>query len=166
MRVNLGCGDRYADGWINVDHSGCPHKKDLTLDIRSHLPWPEGSLTRVYAGHVFEHLHVYQVLDVLEHLRPCMAPDGQLLMVGPDVDVALGMQVGGAVLEVPLEQLKYGAGRWSGDVHRWECTAPSMQKMLLVTGWKADYAHWDSIPEEWPIAERGPRWQRAVLARP
>jgi len=164
MRVNLGCGDRYAAGWVNVDHCGCPHRKDLTLDVRSQLPWKTGELTRVYAGHVLEHLRVHECLDVLERLKPCVAPDGQLLVVGPDIDYALGMQVAGT-LDVPLDSLRYGASRWDGDVHRWECSAAAIRKMLQVTGWSSvQQLPWDTVPEEWPVADRGPRWQVAVLA--
>jgi hypothetical protein len=164
MRVNLGCGDRYAPGWVNIDHSGMPHKKDVTLDLRSILPWGDGVLQRVYAGHVLEHLRVYECLSLLKRLQPCVADDGQLLVVGPDVDYALGLQVAGT-LDVPIESLAYGAGRWSGDVHRWECSADSIKAMLRATGWnRIEQLPWDNVPEEWPIAERGPRWQVAVLA--
>lgn len=166
MHVNLGCGDRYVPRWVNVDHAGMPYRKDLTLDLRSPLPWRENQLTRVYAGHVLEHLRVHEVLSLLERLRPCLAADGQLLVVGPDVDVALGMHVAGT-LDTPLDLLKFGADRWSGDIHRWEFSVPAITKLLTVTGWSDVHEFpWDTIPNEWPIAERGPRWQRAVIAHP
>jgi hypothetical protein len=166
MRVNLGCGDRYARGWVNVDHSGMPHRADIRLDLRNPLPWASGTLEKVYAGHLFEHLRVHEVITLLERLRPCVAEGGEMLVVGPDVDVALGMQVAGE-LDVTLDSLKYGADRWSGDVHRWEWSAPAQECLMRVTGW-SDICQipWHTVPDEWPIAERGPRWQRAVLARP
>lgn len=164
MRVNLGCGDRYARGWLNVDHAGCPHRKDLTFDLRNPMPWSERSIDRIYAGHVLEHLRVHEVLVLLERLRSCLKDDGQMLVVSPDIDYARGLLVSGT-LDVTMESLAYGAGRWSEDVHHWECSAPAIIKMLRVTGWEyVKQVVWDSVPEEWPIAERGPRWQCAVLA--
>jgi hypothetical protein len=166
MRVNLGCGDRYAHGWVNVDHAGMPHHKDITLDLRAELPWDNGELNRIYAGHLLEHLRVHECIDVLERLRDCTATGGQLLVVGPDVDKARGMALAGT-LDVTLESLQYGAGRWCGDEHRWECSPPAIRKLLRVAGWwHVESLIWDDIPKEWPIAERGPRWQCAVLASP
>lgn len=164
MRVNLGCGDRYANGWLNVDHDGCPHRKDAVVDLRYILPWDHNSIHRAYAGHVLEHLKVHECLDVLGRLRPCMTVDGRLLVVGPDINVALEMQAAGT-LDVSIESLAYGAGRWSFDVHRWECSVEAIEVMLHVTGWShVERLVWDDVPAEWPIAERGPRWQCAVLA--
>lgn len=163
MRVNLGCGDRYAPGWVNVDHKHMPHKADFHIDLHNALPWQPGEITQAYAGHVLEHMRVHQCLDFLERLRPCV--DGEMLVVGPDVDVARGLQVTGT-LDVPLDSLILGADRWGYDVHRWECSAPAIIKLLVVTGWQdVREIPLTDVPEDWPVAERGPRWQAAVLAR-
>lgn len=166
MRVNLGCGDRYAPNWVNVDHAGCPHRKDLAFDIRNPLPWSEGELTRIYMGHVLEHLKVHECLDVLTRLLPVTDPvNGKLCVVGPDVDVAHGMAVSGT-LDVTLDSLRFGADRWEGDVHRWECSLPAMEALLGASGWKViSSGGIENCPPEWPVAERGPRWQSYVLAQ-
>lgn len=163
MKVNLGCGDQYAPGWTNVDHTSMPHRADVRLDLCGALPWQHGELTHAYAGHLLEHLRVHQAIMLLEQLRPCV--NGELLIVGPDVDVARGMQVAGT-LEVTLDSLILGADRWYGDVHRWECSVGAIIKMLLVAGWHdVQELPIDDVPAEWPIAYRQPRWQCAVLAR-
>lgn len=169
MRVNLGCGDRYAEGgWLNVDHPGMPHRKDLPLDLRYPIPdeWLPAKLTHVYAGHLLEHLRVHECLSLLERLLPAMAPDGELMVVGPDVDLARGLEVAGT-LTVTLESLICGAGRWSGDEHRWECSSRAIAKMLRITGWtRVTDIGIGNVPDLWPVADRKPVWQCAVKASP
>lgn len=164
MRVNLGCGDQYAPGWINVDH-GSPHRKDLDVDLTGPLPWPAGSIQRAYAGHVLEHLTKPECVDLLERLRECVAPLGELMIVGPDVGIAQRMAEAGT-LDVTMDSLRFGAGRWSGDVHQWECTSAGIVNLLQTAGWREITPMWiDDVPPEWPVAYRGPQWQCAVLAR-
>lgn len=166
MRVNLGCGDRYAPGWHNVDRADCPHRKDAAVDLRDLLPRSWTNLEYVYAGHVLEHMRVGDVLVLLERLLACMAPDGELMVVGPDVVVAQAMLDGGQDIGVTLDSLKYGASRWPGDEHRWECSERDIQVMLRATGWTlGDRLVINQVPEMWPVADRRPQWQCAVSAR-
>jgi len=163
MLLNLGCGDRYATGWHNVDHESCPHRKDETLDIRWKLPWT--GVTHAYAGHVLEHLRVGECLSLLEELITCMVPNGELMVVGPDVLVAQGMAMSGT-LDVTLDSLKYGASRWPGDEHRWECAADDIAMLLRYTGWTGiENIGLPQVPAMWPVADRGPQWQCAISAR-
>lgn len=149
--------------WHNVDHAGSPHPVDETVDLRETLPQWTG-VTHVYAGHVLEHLRVGNVLRLLDQLRRRIEPEGQLLVVGPDVLVAEAMEQAGT-LDVTLDSLRYGAHRWPGDEHRWECSAADVEELLWRTGW----THIRSmpigeVPAFWPVADRGPTWQCAVLA--
>ena len=167
MKLNLGCGDRYADGWWNVDFAGSPHRKDEEVDLRTNaLPWAPGSIELAYCGHVLEHLYVDEVLVLLESLLPIMAPDGELMVVGPDVIVAQGMATAGT-LDVTMDSLTNGGHRWPGDEHRWHCTTWAVEALLRATGWGnlTRYAI-EAVPAIWPVADRGPRWQCAVSARP
>jgi hypothetical protein len=69
-------------------------------------------------------------------------------------------------LDVSMESLKYGASRWPGDEHRWECTADDIVMMLSCTGWQ-DVVNMGlpQVPAMWPVADRGPQWQCAISAR-
>lgn len=56
MKLNLGCGSRKLDGFLNVDNS--PHcEPDLLLDLEN-LPWPfeTASAQEIVLTHVLEHL--------------------------------------------------------------------------------------------------------------
>jgi hypothetical protein len=163
--LNLGCGDRYAPGWHNVDRADMPYPKDEAFDIRTNaLPW--SGVAFAYLGHVLEHLYVDEALVLLQTLRGCMAPDGELMAVGPDVIKAEGLAVAGT-LDVTMASLTDGGHRWPGDEHRWHCTGWAIERMLLVTGWRnVERMGINSVPDMWPVADRGPQWQCAVRATP
>ncbi len=166
MKVNLGSGDRYAEGWINVDHAGCPHRKDLEVDLTGPLPWDHLTLHAVYLGHVLEHLTEDQCWTLLGRLRICIHPQGSLMVVGPDVKRAQAMAETGT-LEVTMDSLKHGASRWPGDEHQWECSQSRVVELLHESGWGAIYPlSIGNVESVWPVADRGPRWQFAVEARP
>lgn len=55
-RLNLGCGNAYLDGYVNIDKDRHAHA-DLFLDLDGE-PWEgieDGSVTEIIATHVFEH---------------------------------------------------------------------------------------------------------------
>lgn len=164
MRVNLGCGDRYQPGWVNVDHAASPHRKDATVDLADDLPWGLGELTHVYAGHVLEHLPLDVCRLLLTRLLPCMAPAGTIMVVGPDVDRAQQMAEAGT-LEVTMESLRCGAGRWPGDEHQWACTPTIIVDLLDVAGWSdVTDVGISAVDPLWPVADRTPVWQCAISA--
>jgi len=56
MRLNLGCGNRKMDGWLNVDKEPAA-KPDQVVDLEAlPWPWPDDSADAVMLRHVLEHL--------------------------------------------------------------------------------------------------------------
>lgn len=56
LKLNLGCGDKRIEGFLNVDHSPeCKPDKLLDLEV---TPWdfPEDAASHVVMSHVLEHL--------------------------------------------------------------------------------------------------------------
>lgn len=56
LRLNLGCGNRKFEGWVNVDtEAAC--NPDMVLDLEQiPWPWPDDSVSAVRLIHVLEHL--------------------------------------------------------------------------------------------------------------
>jgi hypothetical protein len=56
VRLNLGCGDKKIDGWVNVDKvAAALPDKIVDLEV-SPWPWPDNSADEVLLSHVLEHL--------------------------------------------------------------------------------------------------------------
>lgn len=54
LKLNLGCGEKRFDGWINVDKFGNP---DVKHDLETFpWPWEDDSVSEVSLIHVLEHL--------------------------------------------------------------------------------------------------------------
>jgi predicted SAM-dependent methyltransferase len=159
VRLNIGCGQHYADGWTNTDlHEAGPFP-DVVCSILS-LPFPDGSVERVYCGHVLEHVTVDDLLPALAEVRRVLANDGKLMIVGPDVNLT-------ALHEpVLLEAVAAGGGRWPGDEHRWIPTGELTLGYLEASGlFDARLLFVADVSDEWPIVAREP-WQFAIEAQP
>ena len=81
VRLNIGCGGKPIDGWVNVDHHPLPGV-DVVHDLDV-FPWPfaDGAADEVLASHVFEHVR-YPVEFVLECWR-VLRPGGMLTVQCP-----------------------------------------------------------------------------------
>lgn len=70
MKLNLGCGDKKHDGYVNVDICGNP---DLVCDL-SKFPWPfdNDSVDEVFSEHFLEHAEDYErtILEIHRILKP------------------------------------------------------------------------------------------------
>ena len=55
MKINLGSGDNYLEGYTNVDFNP-KYKSDIMADLEYKLPFEDNSVDEVYCSHVLEHL--------------------------------------------------------------------------------------------------------------
>lgn len=167
LSLNIGCGNHYVDGWVNVDH-GSPHRKDLDVDLTGELPWQPESVSRIYAGHFFEHVSQRHCSLLAARLLRCADPLGcTLVVVGPDVDVATQMIADGTFdyTHHSLESIKHGAGRWAGDVHLWETTGPKIARLIRDAGWPVVHTlSIDQLESGWPVVDRTQLWQYVIRA--
>jgi len=84
LKVNLGCGRDYREGWINVD--ACDYKTDINIDITSPrlLAKLGGRCSNVVASHVLEHFEQYRNQEILTLWLGLLAPGGELEITVPD----------------------------------------------------------------------------------
>ncbi len=85
MKLNLGCGFRKLDGYVNVDVSpACSPDQVVDLEM---LPWPweDGSVTEVVMIHVLEHLGATPDLfmGIVKELYRVCRPGAQVTIVVP-----------------------------------------------------------------------------------
>lgn len=82
MKLNLGCGSDYRDGWVNVDKGVC--KKDIDHDLEVlPLPFGDSVAVRIEMIHVFEHLPRNRFVAFMRELHRVCRPDGSIYLECP-----------------------------------------------------------------------------------
>lgn len=90
LRLHLGCGGIYLDGWINIDayeRVSRGHRVDFRIDCRFLKDWPDNCCIFVYSHHFFEHLHRdYELLPLLCNLHRILQSGGVIRAAVPDLE--------------------------------------------------------------------------------
>jgi len=106
-KVNLGCGPRWKEDWINIDHSwnarirrnpmarrilpaGNTYNWPQNLivrDLRKKLPFVNETVDFVFASHVIEHLKEYECKGLLKESYRVLRKGGILRVVTPDLEI-------------------------------------------------------------------------------
>jgi hypothetical protein len=91
VRLHLGCGERYMEGYVNVDFPPETQalmdtsKADLHADLTKLAYEPE-SVSEVRLHHVFEHFNRPTALRLLLDWYEWLTPDGLLVIETPDFE--------------------------------------------------------------------------------
>ncbi len=88
VRLNLGCGPRYVQGYVNVE-GNLFLKKDLWLDISHGLPYRDGQVEVAYMSHVLEHFAFPEAVSLIREVHRVLAPGGGLRVVVPSLEKAV-----------------------------------------------------------------------------
>ncbi|MFB2898134.1 hypothetical protein ACE1CI_34900 [Aerosakkonemataceae cyanobacterium BLCC-F50] len=83
LRLNLGCGERHFEGYINVDKYGNP---DVKHDLETFpWPWKDNSVIEILLIHVLEHLgqdsKIY--LNMIKEMYRICQPGAKIRIVVP-----------------------------------------------------------------------------------
>ena len=83
-RLNWGCGEHIAPGWINSDVKDQPGV-DLVADIRAGLPLESDSVDYAVSIHALPEFSYPELVPVLEELGRVLVPGGTLRLALPDL---------------------------------------------------------------------------------
>jgi SAM-dependent methyltransferase len=82
LKLNVGCGQNYKHGWVNIDLA---RTADLVLDMREPIPLADGSVRMIYSEHFFEHLDYPQhAAHFLSESYRILEPGGVFSVGVPD----------------------------------------------------------------------------------
>ncbi len=86
IRLNLGCGDKILQGYINVDFSSSRkgNKPDIIADLRS-LEFEKSYADEILSVHVIEHFFLWEAKDLLTHWREILKDNGKLILECPNI---------------------------------------------------------------------------------
>lgn len=88
MKIHLGCGGTYLDGYVNIDYPTDDKtimnvKADLYQDIRT-LEYADNSIDEIRSHHLLEHFNRVDALKMLAKWRRWLKPGGKLVIETPD----------------------------------------------------------------------------------
>lgn len=86
VKLHIGCGNTYLDGWVNIDLARPGRKLDLRWDLRRGLPFPTGSASAVFSEHLFEHLDLVSSFGLMRECRRALATKGVFRIGVPDLE--------------------------------------------------------------------------------
>ncbi len=83
--VNLACGRRFHDDWINLDFHG-DGTRVRAANLLGRLPFDDDSVDVAYSSHFVEHLDDEQLGTFVAEVRRILRPGGVFRVVVPDLE--------------------------------------------------------------------------------
>lgn len=159
MRINVGCGQHYADGWVNLDLvRDNITRPDVLVTTAVPFPFETASVEKAYLGHVLEHIAWEDVPIYLSQLRRVLKPGASALFVGPDVrrtiqQFAEHRQSFDRVLAT-LENVDEERYARLGSHHRWNCHEERLFNAVVDAGFIAQVVTLEEVTAEpWPLVD-------------
>jgi len=113
IKLNLGSGFRYMNGYINIDvRPEC--KPDLLCDVTQGLPFDDNSVEEVRAVDFLEHIPMETCQSVIEEIWRVLVPGGRLTHSTPSTD-------GRGAFQDPTHRSFWNINTWMyymDDAHR------------------------------------------------
>lgn len=171
LRLNVGSGPHYAEGWWNIDPvDSDEHGIHPDQVIDPDRPFSGFvNVEQINLGHVLEHLPWHQVPRFLTEARETMVSGGQLLVVGPDVVRAIKRWKEGLEPWWLVESCLEHAGSFDEYEplrHHWNCDEARVVWALKESGWSdiQPTPIASSKLNDWPVPSRA-LWQFAIFAQ-
>lgn len=87
--LDIGGGNRAGSGgWLTIDVT---HECDIYWDLRMGIPFDDGSVSRIYSSHLFEHLTYVEAQGLLDECLRALKPGGSFSICVPNA----GMYIAG-----------------------------------------------------------------------
>jgi glycosyltransferase involved in cell wall biosynthesis/GT2 family glycosyltransferase len=136
IRLNLGCGEKALDEYINVDFREAPHV-DIVADARR-VPFDEGSVAEIASSHLVEHFRRHHfALVVLPYWKRLLRPGGVLRTICPNWEEMLQRLRRGDMTLEDFTTVTFGAQDYCGDDHFAMYTPATFSTLLARTGFDA-----------------------------
>lgn len=145
LRLNLGCGDKHLEGYLNVDiaPSRAGVQPDVICDLQRPTTFAPGGADEILAVHVIEHFWYWEVVDILRAWVDLLRPGGRMILECPNLRTAcerfLADPVQGSRPDAGGRETMwvfYGDPRWRDPlmVHRWGYTPESLAAVMRQAG--------------------------------
>jgi predicted SAM-dependent methyltransferase len=133
--LNLGCGSDVRPDWVNLDRNPDVLKAypDVTkADVFKRLPYADGSVAEIYAGHVLEYQSYHRIPDVIAEWVRVLEPGGTITIAVPDFEAIARDYVSGRMQYLTAIITLYGAHQ---DRYDYRKTAIDWAMIAGQLGW-------------------------------
>jgi len=89
INLNLGCGLRPLEGYVNIDNRA-EVKPDVVCDVIEGLPYPDNSVDIVRAHDFLEHIPIGKTIKVMNEIWRVLKPAGMFRSFTPDAEYGQG----------------------------------------------------------------------------
>lgn len=133
-KLNIGCGNRIIDGWINIDifFDNLMVIKD---DVSKLKTIEDGSVDIIYASHVLEHFGRHETEEILKTWHHKLKPGGLLRIAVPDFEAVCKRYVSHGNIQELLGFLN-GGQRNQYDYHKVNFDFFKIQTHLINVGFR------------------------------
>ena len=151
LNLNLGCGTRILDDYINIDlynvSEGNKINPDITMDIQQLCNYVEvNTVEKILIVHVLEHFFRWEAVDLLTDFYNCLKVGGILEIEMPDLDGCIDFYINkkGRPFKSPLGNIEDGlaqiyANQWSRnphEAHKYVWRKKDIELVLTKIGFK------------------------------
>ena len=89
MKLNVGCGTDYREGFINIDGSRSLAKVDKVIDLSTESllsHFPEGEVEYILANDIIEHHFHWEAVRIMTDFYALLTPTGKVEIRVPDAE--------------------------------------------------------------------------------
>ena len=143
MKLHLGCGKRFLEGYIHVDIAEFDHI-DYKIPVDDLSVFENDSVSEIYASHVIEYFDRDEIVNVLNEWNRVLKDEGVLRIAVPNFSELINVYDTSKDLDKVLGPLY---GKWKLEdnnsiYHKTVYDEKSLTKLLSTAGFK-DIKKWD-----------------------
>ncbi|MFQ5873453.1 MAG: methyltransferase domain-containing protein [Dehalococcoidia bacterium] len=135
IKINLGCGDRPLEGFINVDARDLPGIEFPNTRAEDLSCFEDSYADYIYACHILEHVPRKLTFATLCEWNRVLKPGGMLRVAVPDWDATVQYYNETGDLENLLNWI-YGGRQHPDDYHNRIFNFPGLRTLLVEAGFK------------------------------
>ncbi|MEW5867343.1 MAG: HAD-IIIA family hydrolase [Bacillota bacterium] len=132
VRLNLGCGCDYRDGYVNVDIRTTV-RTDICCSV-DRLPFPDCNADYIVAKDVLEHFGRLEVESVLKEWVRVLKPQGEIEIITPNLEAICSGYLRGDFGTERLVELLYGTQDYPENTHKAGFDLKSMAVLMEKCG--------------------------------
>jgi predicted SAM-dependent methyltransferase len=133
IKLNLGCGNNYLAGYVNIDVVKS-FVADKYHDLSKPLPYQNESVSRILAKDILEHFSKYEISTVLKDWIRVLKIGCDLELIVPNIE-AIRAFSGETLLNLIYgEQMFGGVNTGYYGLHKWGFTLDSLKSILTEYG--------------------------------